>query len=115
VNIVVNQSFGERLRELRKSTGMSQREVADKVGIDFTYLSKIESGTMLPPSEKVIRKLADALGGDKDELITLAGKVPSDVVNMLKNKEVLEFLRSGNSAEIKKFIKQSQDEKYKIS
>jgi len=36
--------FGERLRELRKEQKISQRELATRVGVDFTYLSKIENG-----------------------------------------------------------------------
>ncbi len=92
-----SSKFGMRLRELRKQADMSQREVAERVRIDFTYLSKIESGVVSPPSEKVITKLAKVLGADKDELITLGGKVPSDLSKILKEKEVLRFLRSGDS------------------
>lgn len=39
--------------------------------------SKIENGIMPPPSKKVIPRLADALNVDKDELIVLAGRIPS--------------------------------------
>ncbi len=93
-------AFGVRIRELRKEIGISQREVADKVGIDFTYLSKIESGDMNPPSQEVIRRLALVLGVDSDELITLAGKVPTDLDPILKDKTILAFLRSSESRKI---------------
>ncbi len=86
--------FGKRLRELRIRAGMTQRELASRVNVDFTYLSKIENGALAPPSEKVLLKLAVALNIDKDEIITLAGRIPSDIVQMLKNRETLEFLRS---------------------
>ena len=36
-------TFGERLRQLRKAKNLNQSELADKVGINFTYLSKIEN------------------------------------------------------------------------
>ena len=88
------QEFRARLRELRKQAGLSQRELADKLGINFTYLSKIESGVMPPPSEKVILRLAEVLNADKDELMTLAGKIPSDIAQILKDREVLHLLRS---------------------
>ena len=100
--------FGRRLRELRKEAGMSQREVAQKVGVDFTYLSKIESGVMSPPSEKVITKLARVLDANRDELITLAGKVPSDLALILKDKEVLQFLRSGKRDKILRSFRQEE-------
>jgi transcriptional regulator with XRE-family HTH domain len=60
-------AFGERVRELRKERGLSQRDLAGRSGIDFTYLSKIENGRMEPPSEEVIRRVALALGTDADD------------------------------------------------
>ncbi len=104
------QKFGKRLRELRKQAGMNQREVASKVKIDFTYLSKIESGALSPPSEKVITKLAEVLDADKDELITLAGKVPSDLSQILKNKEILQFLRSGDRHKLIRLLQEKEKE-----
>ena len=73
---------------------MTLKELANKVGIDFTYLSKIENGVMPPPSEKVILRLAEVLNADKDELIALSGKVPPDIAQLLSNRQTLEFLRS---------------------
>jgi len=89
------KEFGVRLRELRKQAGLTQRELADRVNVDFTYISKIESGAVPPPSEKVILQLVEALNADKDELTILAGKIPPDIVWILKSPEVLQFLRSG--------------------
>ena len=94
------QEFGVRIRQLRKEAGMTLRELAAKVNIDFTYLSKIESGTVPPPSEKVISRLSKALNVGKDELLILAGKLPSDVVQILKNKEALQRLRAVHTREI---------------
>ena len=86
-------AFGERVRELRKAQGMSQRELADRAGIDFTYLSKIENGRMEPPSEQVIRSVAEELYADADELIVLADKFPSDLAQELKTPERVKALR----------------------
>ena len=86
--------FGERLKELRIQSGLTQRELAEKVDVNFTYLSKIENGALPPPSEKVILRLAEILNADKDEIIQLAGKIPSDIAKMLKNRETLQLLRS---------------------
>ena len=88
------QEFGVRLRELRKQVGMTQRELADKVNVDFSYLSKIESGAAPPPSEHVTSRLAEVLNTDKEELLTLAGKIPPDIAQALKNPEARQLLRS---------------------
>ena len=67
-------TFGEKIRELRKRKRLSQRDLAEKVGIDFTYLSKIENNKVPPPSNKVISKIARALEADLEKLLTLAPK-----------------------------------------
>ena len=95
--------FPERLRELRKAARLSQRALAVQVGVDFTYLSKIENGRVEPPSEGVLQRIAKELAGElgmdetelADELITLAGKIPSDLAETLsRNPEVIRLLRS---------------------
>ena len=75
----MSTSFGQRVRELRKARGLSQKELAAKASIDFTYLSKIENARRLPPRERVIRAMAVALQIDEGELMTLAGKAPERV------------------------------------
>ena len=55
---------------------MSQRDLAKKAEMDFTYLSKIENGKMQPPRTDVIVRLAGILGADVNELIGLAGEIP---------------------------------------
>jgi transcriptional regulator with XRE-family HTH domain len=95
--------FPEHLRSMRKEARLSQRELAERVGVDFTYLSKIENRRVEPPSETVLKKiakeLAGVLGQDEtelsDELITLAGKIPSDLAETLaRNPQAVQFLRS---------------------
>jgi len=86
--------FGERLRELRLQQGLSQRKLAKEVGINFTYLSKIETGKMSPPAQDTIQRLATALDADPDELLVLAGRVPNDVKDVVtKSSELPTFLR----------------------
>jgi len=75
-------TFGERLRDLRKAKGLSQRALGDIVGVNFTYVSKIENEKLdfaQFPSEDLIRKLAEALGADVDELLLLAKKIPDQI------------------------------------
>ena len=86
--------FGERLRQLRLDKTLSQRKLAEKIGIDFTYLSKIERGRMSPPSQETIMKLASVLEADSDELLVLADRVPDDVKDVVtKSAKLPAFLR----------------------
>ncbi len=76
-------SFGSEIRRLRAEQKLSLRELAARVGIDFSYLSKIENDRGLPPSEETIRRLAQELHGDPDELVLLAGKIPEGLEEYL--------------------------------
>ena len=97
------KKFGVRLRELRVEARLTQRELADKINVDFSYLSKIENGVLPPPSEKVILQRAEVLNADKDELMTLAGKIPADIAEILKNRETLQSLRSDHARQSSPF------------
>jgi transcriptional regulator with XRE-family HTH domain len=83
--VVADIKFGSRLRELRKKAGLTLRELARKINVDFTYISKLENGQLPPPSEQVISRLAEALGADREGLIQISGRVPADIAGILKN------------------------------
>ena len=68
-------TFGKRGRSLRNSKDLSLRDLADRIGIDFTYLSKIENEKVPPPSDEVIKGLAIELEADLEELLALAARV----------------------------------------
>jgi len=74
--------FGERVRELRVGKKLGQRSLAKRVGVSFTYISKIENEKLDfgdYPSEELILKLARALNADPDELLILAQKIPARI------------------------------------
>jgi len=74
--------FGQRVRELRKSKSLSQRALGERIGVSFTYVSKIENGKLDfgdYPSEALIHRLAEALDADEDELLILAEKIPEPI------------------------------------
>ena len=81
-------TFGGHVRAARQrlldgDRAFSVRQVAQRVGIEPAYLSKIERDHMAPPSEAVIRRLAEELNEDPDLLLAMAGKVSSDLKNII--------------------------------
>ena len=56
-----NTGFAARLRELRESAGLTQRELAEKSGLHLGGLTKIEHGDREPAWSTVL-DLAGALG-----------------------------------------------------
>lgn len=74
--------FCETIRTLRRAKNLGQRDLADRVGVSFTYISKIENGRLdfgEVPSEELIVRLAQALEADADELLLLAEKIPERI------------------------------------
>lgn len=75
-------TFGQRVRELRQAKGWTLRQLAPKVAVGFTYLSKVENERLDfgdYPSEALVHRLADALDADEEELLLLAHKVPEQI------------------------------------
>jgi non-specific serine/threonine protein kinase len=70
--------LGPYLRRLRRQARLSQRALAAAVGIDVTYLSKLENGRQTG-SERVLRSLAERLEVPPAELLALAGRVPDEI------------------------------------
>lgn len=86
--------FGKQLKELRKIKHITQRELANKIDVDFSYISKIETGALDPPSEELIIKIAKVLGVDSEELILSAKKVPSNFKELIIEEDIASlFLR----------------------
>ena len=71
-------SFGGNLRLRRESAGLSLRGLAQRIGIDPAYLSRVEKETV-PASEQLLRGLSGALDWDVDELFLLAGRLPESL------------------------------------
>ena len=77
------KTFGQALRELRRSKGVSQRDLAEKVGVDFSYISKLENDRHPPPAADTIVKICKALGVAPDELLASTGKMPTNLKDSL--------------------------------
>lgn len=86
--------FGPYIRERRealkqKDKRFSLRQVAQRVGIEPSYLSKIERGLPAPLSEEKIRAISVDLGENADLLLALSGKVSADVQKIIRNRPEL--------------------------
>lgn len=76
-----------RREELRKRDDRySLRQVADRIGIEPSYLSKVERNEVAPPSEATITRLAGEIEVDTDVLLALAGKVSSDLKEAIRKR-----------------------------
>ncbi len=96
----MEKTFGALVRQLRVKKGHSLREFAKVTGVSANFLSNMERGKFGPPSEAKIILMAEKLGRNKDEMLALAGKVSSDVIEIIlqRPKEKTALLRRLNHA-----------------
>jgi transcriptional regulator with XRE-family HTH domain len=87
-------TLGGRVRELRRARRFTQRQLAERAHIDFTYLSKIENEKLEhTPSIRTLQDLASALEVDELELMSLANKVPPVLETISRDQDALRFFR----------------------
>ncbi|MCO4837413.1 MAG: helix-turn-helix transcriptional regulator [Oceanospirillaceae bacterium] len=64
----LEKRFGDKVRQLRTSVGMSQEKLANLAGIDRAHMGHIERGTV-SPSLKKVSQIAKALGVSPQSLL----------------------------------------------
>ena len=80
------KTFGKLIRKARRDKEYSQRELAKLIGVNFTYLSKLENDHAdYPPSKEVIQSLANHLDLDNQELAQLAGRINPEDAEIFKD------------------------------
>ncbi len=76
-------SFGKTLQRIRVAKGVTQREVAHAMGMDFSYFSRLENDRFdSNPTRETIDKIADALectDEERGELLAKAGRLNQDM------------------------------------
>ena len=70
--------LGAVIAAKRKKLGLSQRQLAEQVGLNNATISKLEKDPSLEPDIRTIQKLAEALGLDYTYLLTLNETIPDD-------------------------------------
>lgn len=63
-----NMKFNEKIKALRKAANMNQQDLADKLHIHVTHLSKMENGHLLP-SIDIVQRLMKVFAVSADNLL----------------------------------------------
>ena len=61
--------LAKRIKELRKKSGWSQQKLAEKAGLSYNTITKIEQGAATMPTIQTMIKIADAFGISLDALV----------------------------------------------
>lgn len=67
--MATESSIGENIKKRRTKLELSQEDFAQKSGVKYTTLTKIESGVIKTPSVVIMAKIAKALDVNIEELI----------------------------------------------
>ena len=107
---------GERIKQARKAAGMTQKELAEKVGVKFSAIHKYESGMIVNLKRETIAALAEALNVKPSWLMCMDDNPPQQ---RTITDEELQFALFGGKvsdeafAEVKRFaefVKQREKE-----
>ena|SRR5271166_379581 len=92
------EKFGAFIRREREGKEIGLRQMAKKVGVSPTYMSKVERDEFPPPAEDRVRAIAEILGCDVDDLLARAGRVSSEITDIIKRRpvELAALLRTTN-------------------
>jgi transcriptional regulator with XRE-family HTH domain len=82
------EKFGAFIRHRREEKEIGLREMAKMIKISPTYLSKVERDEFPPPAEDRVRAIAKIINCDPDDLLARAGRVSSDISDIIKRHPV---------------------------
>lgn len=68
-------ALGALLRKLRRERGYTLDQLAKRIPMSASNLSRVELGSQGPPADEVIERIAKALGADASELLQAAGRL----------------------------------------
>ena len=98
----------------QKDRRYSLRQVAQRIGVEPAYLSKVERGDVAPPSEATTVRLAHELGQDPDVLLAMAGKVSGELQEIIRRRprlfaDLIRQLREAPDDAILRVVREVRD------
>src|SRR5258708_19696417 len=108
------EKFGAFIRKEREAKGLSLRDMAKKIKVSPTFLSKVETEDWKPGEDK-LRKIAEVIGCDPDDLLARAGRVPTELSEIIKQNPhrhqmtpLLRTARGLTPEQMEKLLRQAQ-------
>jgi transcriptional regulator with XRE-family HTH domain len=123
--VLDNMKFNDKIKALRKGANMSQQDLADKVHIHVTHLSKMENGHLMP-SIDIVQRLMKIFAVSADQLLNEDENSVVDIqnhevneqlamINQLDEDEKNALIKIINSMLTKKRMKDLLDGKVKLA
>src|SRR5215472_3101904 len=116
---MAREKFSAFIRREREAKGFSLRDMVKKIKVSPTFLSKVETEDWKPGEEK-LRKIAELIGSDPDDLLARAGRVPTELSEISKQSPhrhqmtaLLRTAKGSTAEEMEKLVRQAQKIKEK--
>lgn len=115
--VYMSNELANRIKELRKNKGYTQKELASLLGIGQTTIANYEQGTRVPDTEK-LNKMADLFEITLDYLLGRSEEISAsnkefksrDIDIKSAGKDYLDFLLKGENTKARKLILDLQEE-----
>ena len=99
--------IGDRLRALRKTNNMTTQELANKINISQSYLSRFENNRAIPDIE-MLERILNALGTDLSSFFSTHGEdLPEDLLRLI---DTVKTLRPEARQKLDEFLKLMKEE-----
>jgi transcriptional regulator with XRE-family HTH domain len=111
------EKFGAFIRREREAKELGLREMAKMIGVSPTYLSKVERDEFPPPAEDKVKAIAKIIACDVDDLLARAGRVSTDISDIIKRHpvELAALLRTTKGLKAEDIARLARDaEKVKV-
>lgn len=83
----IRMKFNEKIKALRKGANMSQQDLAEKLHIHVTHLSKMENGHLMP-SIDIVQRLMKIYAVSADQLLNEDENSVVDIQNHEINEQI---------------------------
>jgi transcriptional regulator with XRE-family HTH domain len=99
------EAFGEKLRKERTAAKITLRKFAAQLGVSPTYVSQVEQGNFPPMTAERATKIAEILGGNADDWVALADRIPDDLDDRIRKhpNDMPELMRLATGLTSKEF------------
>jgi transcriptional regulator with XRE-family HTH domain len=92
--------IGDNIKRIRKESGISQQELAERCEVSKSQISRMESGEQTNPQIQTVVAIATALSASLDEIVF--GESPETMTYMSK---AIDELPENDRATLKKLIR----------
>lgn len=111
------ETFGQTLKRLRMGKGLTQRDVARKIDMDFSYYSRLEGDRIGDPTRETVIDLCQGINATPDEqneLLATAGRVGEEMQDQPLLKQLYKAAAGLPNASLADLVRQAEEKRQKL-